>query len=731
MSVVDTLDPLLLSRVVAATASVLEPHHIDRQREQQAHTIDLLKSLLPLLPSPALYEWTLWFESLCLSRLSGTSFCAISGYDRLVESTDDPSKLLAAIEDIMQKCMLEFGLYSSLAKVIPNKSDLLTAKLRAAYLAQIRHVSTRRFQEDSARHFARLIADIMHRPSDHATKEGNDENDNLKQNTTMNTTTMSSQLHDSENTLRSICDMFRLSGFAPVVKEIYNDILNQKIEQHVVFLARGDEYVPIASQLREWLDGHILRWAHILEGHELNDDAESREKMLEFYAFQTLCVTRVHDAFEIVRDFPESIPAISDLKIALKKYNNMGCLLSTLETAIKSRLLHCGAFTEDILCYYISTAKVMWMLECSEDAMTAMLDPIRCYLRLREDSLRQIVVQLIDHEKEPDDTVGMSTLVLQELSLVKINQLIQVFSNKETYTKDYQEFLAARLLAMCDFDVDEDKENLAMIELRLGNEHTSSAQVMMKDVQESRRFAAQFQKESKELPIFSVLIVSGLFWPSEKILDIPLNVPTVIASFMSEYEKAYTSLKAQTLKWRPALGIVDIEVGSGEHSIRVLASPAQASIISLFSDLDRISVDEAEQNTKLSRVFVKQAVAFWSQHRVLALQGDTIVNVFGISDDTSQNMHENTSGVDADAAAQEDTEVDPQASRLEKLQDSLWPFVEAALVAHESMSLHDVHQQLSRFFGPIDEADLRVLFDWAIETSKVERIGQNYISKNG
>ncbi|KAJ1342731.1 hypothetical protein BSLG_002828 [Batrachochytrium salamandrivorans] len=678
MSVVDTLDPLLLSRVVAATASVLEPHHIDRQREQQAHTIDLLKSLLPLLPSPALYEWTLWFESLCLSRLSGLLSALFQGYDRLVESTDDPSKLLAAIEDIMQKCMLEF-----VTNIYQIGSDLLTAKLRAAYLAQIRHVSTRRFQEDSARHFARLIADIMHRPSDHATKEGNDENDNLKQNTTMNTTTMSSQLHDSENTLRSICDMFRLSGFAPVVKEIYNDILNQKIEQHVVFLARGDEYVPIASQLREWLDGHILRWAHILEGHELNDDAESREKMLEFYAFQTLCVTRVHDAFEIVRDFPESIPAISDLKIALKKYNNMGCLLSTLETA------------------------------------------------LREDSLRQIVVQLIDHEKEPDDTVGMSTLVLQELSLVKINQLIQVFSNKETYTKDYQEFLAARLLAMCDFDVDEDKENLAMIELRLGNEHTSSAQVMMKDVQESRRFAAQFQKESKELPIFSVLIVSGLFWPSEKILDIPLNVPTVIASFMSEYEKAYTSLKAQTLKWRPALGIVDIEVGSGEHSIRVLASPAQASIISLFSDLDRISMDEAEQKTKLSRVFVKQAVAFWSQHRVLALQGDTIVNVFGISDDTSQNMHENTSGVDADAAAQEDTEVDPQASRLEKLQDSLWPFVEAALVAHESMSLHDVHQQLSRFFGPIDEADLRVLFDWAIETSKVERIGQNYISKNG
>ncbi|KAJ1340071.1 hypothetical protein BSLG_005395 [Batrachochytrium salamandrivorans] len=308
-------------------------------------------------------------------------------------------------------------------------------------------------------------------------------------------------------------------------------------------------------------------------------------------------VVRVHDAFEIVRDFPESIPAISDLKIALKKYNNMGCLLSTLETAF----------------------------------------------------LRQIVVQLIDHEKEPDDTVGMSTLVLQELSLVKINQLIQVFSNKETYTKDYQEFLAARLLAMCDFDVDEDKENLAMIELRLGNEHTSSAQVMMKDVQESRRFAAQFQKKAKSYPFLA---------------------------FMSEYEKAYTSLKAQTLKWRPALGIVDIEVGS-----------------------DRISMDEAEQKTKLSRVFVKQAVAFWSQHRVLALQGDTIVNVFGISDDTSQNMHENTSGVDADAAAQEDTEVDPQASRLEKLQDSLWPFVEAALVAHESMSLHDVHQQLSRFLG--------------------------------
>ncbi|KAJ1340070.1 hypothetical protein BSLG_005394 [Batrachochytrium salamandrivorans] len=239
MSVVDTLDPL----VVAATASVLEPHHIDRQREQQAHTIDLLKSLLPLLPSPALYEWTLWFESLCLSRLSGLLSALFQGYDRLVESTDDPSKLLAAIEDIMQK----------LTNIYQIGSDLLTAKLRAAYLAQIRHVSTRRFQEDSARHFARLIADIMHRPSDHATKEGNDENDNLKQNTTMNTTTMSSQLHDSENTLRSICDMFRLSGFAPVVKEIYNDILNQKIEQHVVFLARGDEYVPIASQLRNGL----------------------------------------------------------------------------------------------------------------------------------------------------------------------------------------------------------------------------------------------------------------------------------------------------------------------------------------------------------------------------------------------------------------------------------------------------------------------------------------------
>jgi len=65
-------------------------------------------------------------------------------------------------------------------------------------------------------------------------------------------------------------------------------------------------------------------------------------------------------------------------------------------TALQKRLLHPGASTIDIITQYVATIKVLRIIDPSEIILDVVCEPVRAYLRQREDTVRCIVSGLID-----------------------------------------------------------------------------------------------------------------------------------------------------------------------------------------------------------------------------------------------------------------------------------------------------------------------------------------------
>ena len=74
--------------------------------------------------------------------------------------------------------------------------------------------------------------------------------------------------------------------------------------------------------------------------------------------------TRIQQLFNIIIEFPESEPALTDLKTCLEKTNLRGTLVLSLKAALETRLLHPGTYvdtppTSRYLCRHASYIQVL------------------------------------------------------------------------------------------------------------------------------------------------------------------------------------------------------------------------------------------------------------------------------------------------------------------------------------------------------------------------------------
>ena len=68
-----------------------------------------------------------------------------------------------------------------------------------------------------------------------------------------------------------------------------------------------------------------------------------------------------------------------------------------------------------------------------------------------------------------------------------ISMLVGIFGSADLFVQEYQHLLSERLLAIHDYDVDQELKNLEMLKLRFGEDLLQSCMVMIKDVTDSKR----------------------------------------------------------------------------------------------------------------------------------------------------------------------------------------------------------------------------------------------------
>ena len=105
---------------------------------------------------------------------------------------------------------------------------------------------------------------------------------------------------------------------------------------------------PVMSVWFQWLDSKVLGWLNLVySGNRkyiyLDCIAGFKGRLLHFL-YETFARTQIEQLFNIIIEYPESEPAILDLKVCLEKTDLRTLLVTSLKSALETRLLHPGIY---------------------------------------------------------------------------------------------------------------------------------------------------------------------------------------------------------------------------------------------------------------------------------------------------------------------------------------------------------------------------------------------------
>ncbi|XP_026542326.1 anaphase-promoting complex subunit 2 [Notechis scutatus] len=529
------------------------------------------------------------------------------------------------------------------------------------------------------------------------------------------------------------------------------------------------------SALPQWID-KVIGWLSRvflqestvgLPGPAASSTLKRWRCHVQMFFYRLYASMRIEELFSIIRDFPESKPAVEDLKYCLERTNQRQQLLTSLKSALELRLLHPGVNTSDIITLYISAIKALRELDSSMVILEVACEPIRKYLRTREDTVRQIVAGLTgdaegsadlanelskadpvtlengqeseDDASEPEDWVpdpvdadpGKSSSKRRSSDIISL--LVSIYGSKDLFINEYRTLLADRLLHQFNYSAEREIRNVELLKLRFGEAQMHYCEVMLKDMADSRRINANIRDEEQKLPEqerppFSLvaIILSSEFWPPLK--EEKLELPAQIKEAMEAYAKKYEKLKAmRTLNWKHHLGLVNLEVELADRTLSLSVSPVHAAVILHFQDKSTWTLEELSEALKVPAASLRRKMTLWLQQGVLREEPP---GTFTVIEEELKDQTEKVVLIDSDEEG--DSAMASQADQKEEELQLFWTYIQAMLTNLESLSLERIHSMLKIFVmtGPmvteIDIQELQVFLQKKVRDQQLSYSGGVY-----
>ena len=326
-------------------------------------------------------------------------------------------------------------------------------------------------------------------------------------------------------------------------------VLQQAIMESTKNMISGEYEEPMLSSMVNWKKDVITPWLRSIVGRSSFN--KEWKKRLDFAIQQAFCEVRISEMFSIIADYPDSKPAVEELKIALVRTGMHKHLTIQLKSQLQKRLLHPGANTAQIIDVYVSTIKVLRIIDPTDVLLEAVANPVKQYLQNRKDTVRCIVTSLTDEKSGGDlyqelrmqdakpldlgvgDINEMEKVDLNELyafdedeedevlsegedenenekmndddeSSVEsatptptqpnqttktevLSMLVGIYGSKELFVNEYRLMLADKLLTNLSFDTDQEVQKLELLKLRFGDSCVHFCEIMVKDLYDSRR----------------------------------------------------------------------------------------------------------------------------------------------------------------------------------------------------------------------------------------------------
>lgn len=398
--------------------------------------------------------------------------------------------------------------------------------------------------------------------------------------------------HDVNKKLMELKLLERLTG------DIVTGLVRQRIEKHVANTCNGSFTSSYLQSLSDWLDTVVMLWIRLIYSAETSGVACSQEinatlkvfrQRLAHFLFETYTKARIDQLFNIIIEFPESQPAVEDLRECLDRTDLRPFLTKTLKNVLETKLLHLGVNTTDILTAYIAAIRALRVLDPSGVLLEIVCEPVRKYLRTRDDTVRCIVQSLIDDNTNElaEELMKNQGLCLDDSYLADdlnnpdeleatwqtwmpdpvdadpsgkprkrssdiISMLVNIYGSKELFVNEYRTLLSNRLLSQFSYESEREIRNLELLKLRFGEAPLHQCEVMLKDLSDSKRINTLLHNQEegtpnlkfKDWPV-NAIIVSAQFWPQFKTET--LELPKDIARGLEAYTKAFESVKGKCL----------------------------------------------------------------------------------------------------------------------------------------------------------------------------------------
>ncbi|KAH8893766.1 hypothetical protein GQ53DRAFT_644851 [Thozetella sp. PMI_491] len=271
-----------------------------------------------------------------------------------------------------------------------------------------------------------------------------------------------------------------------------------------------------------------------------------------------------------------------------------------------------------------------------------------------------------------------------------IGTLISALGSQDVFIKEFASVIAERLLG----DPARFEQELRVLDLlkrRFGEQALQNCDVMVKDIQDSRKVDATILRTQKRsgLPAlaaeadadgqdtqYHARILSRLFWPG---LDREhFLLPKPVLSHQTRYEHGYEALKAsRKLTWLNQLGQARVELEMRDRTVTVDCKTYEATVIYAFHDESdgdtdlaadpeetkkpaERSVEELYMELQMDEDLIASALEFWVSQGVLRRVHQDVYAVIETQLTAEEVAAEAAAkqGDDADAGGEEDSEAE-------------------------------------------------------------------------
>ncbi|KAG2707115.1 hypothetical protein I3843_05G121300 [Carya illinoinensis] len=400
---------------------------------------------------------------------------------------------------------------------------------------------------------------------------------------------------------------------------------------------------------------------------------------LEYFAYETLQDLRIAKLFEIIVDYPDSSPAIEDLKQCLEYTGQHSKLVESFISALRYRLLTAGASTNDILHQYVSSIKALRTIDPAGVFLEAVGEPIRDYLRGRKDTIKCIVTMLTDGSGgNPNVSGNTGDSLLEELNRDEESQensgvdddfitddkqawidaarwepdpveadplkgsrnrrkvdilgmIVGIIGSKDQLVNEYRVMLAEKLLNKSDYDIDSEIRTLELLKIHFGESSMQKCEIMLNDLIDSKRTntnikatitqpsqtGVELGDNAVSMDLLDATIISSNFWPP--IQDETLNVPKPVDKLLADYAKRFNEIKTpRKLLWKKNLGTVKLELQFEDRAVQFTVAPIHAAIIMQFQEQTSWTSQNLAAAIGIPVDVLNRRINFWINKGILA-----------------------------------------------------------------------------------------------------------------